>query len=151
MWTSRVAFGFFLKSPLWSFSIAERPRIAGNEFENFSKKVFTNGKTAVVSPEFNSHCSLTNEHRSKVRMQKNQSLGLEQLENRLTPTTQASFSGGVLTVLGDTADNNISVAADAAGNLTVTDNGQSIAIQSQDGSAPTKFNLNSLYVDGGNG
>ncbi|HMF19054.1 MAG TPA: hypothetical protein VKE98_17730, partial [Gemmataceae bacterium] len=84
-------------------------------------------------------------------MQKNQSLGLEQLENRLTPTTQAFFSGGVLTVLGDTADNNISVAADAAGNLTVTDNGQSIAIQSQDGSAPTKFNLNFLYVDGGNG
>src|SRR5262249_44453081 len=60
-------------------------------------------------------------------------------------------SGGVLTVLGDTADNNISVAADAAGNLTVTDNGQSITIQSQDGSDPTKFNLKSLYVDGGNG
>jgi hypothetical protein len=54
-------------------------------------------------------------------------LNIEHLDQRITPTT-AIYSNGTLTVLGDNQGNNISVYADAAGNLHVTERGSEIAI-----------------------
>lgn len=55
-------------------------------------------------------------------------LNIEQLDHRITPTT-AIFSNGMLFVQGDNLGNNISVAADANGNLQVTERGEAVAIQ----------------------
>jgi Ca2+-binding RTX toxin-like protein len=57
-------------------------------------------------------------------------LSVEQLEDRLTPATQAFFAGGILSVVGDAAANNIVVRV-VDGNLQVTDNDVEIAIQSR--------------------
>jgi Ca2+-binding RTX toxin-like protein len=54
---------------------------------------------------------------------------LEQFEDRLTPTVQAFFAGGVLAVVGDADPNEITVAA-AGGALLVTNNGADVPIQS---------------------
>jgi hypothetical protein len=54
-------------------------------------------------------------------------LKIEQLDARITPTT-AIFSNGMLFVQGDNHGNNISVSADANGNIQVTERGQSVAI-----------------------
>jgi Ca2+-binding RTX toxin-like protein len=53
----------------------------------------------------------------------------EQLEDRLTPATQAFFAVGVLTVVGDAANNNIEVRS-VNGILQVSDNGQAVPIRS---------------------
>src|SRR5688572_24342630 len=45
---------------------------------------------------------------------------LEALEDRSCPSVTAVFTGGVLTLTGDGADDNISVTADAGGALTFT-------------------------------
>ena len=55
-------------------------------------------------------------------------LALESLEGRLTPATLAFFSAGVLSVYGDSANNNILVSADTVGRLQVTSNGAAVAI-----------------------
>jgi Ca2+-binding RTX toxin-like protein len=73
------------------------------------------------------------------------------------PTITAVFSGGILTVIGDDHDNNITVSRDAAGSLLV--NGGSVTIS---GDAPTVANTtqikmfglagnDTLLVDDGNG
>lgn len=54
-------------------------------------------------------------------------LNIENLDQRITPTT-AIYSNGTLTVLGDNLGDNISVSADAAGNLHVTERGMEVAI-----------------------
>lgn len=77
-------------------------------------------------------------------------LVLEQLESRLVPATQAIFNSGILTVLGDNAANQIVVAADASGNLQVTDRGQAVAIQGNP-SLATRANLQTVVIDGGAG
>jgi Ca2+-binding RTX toxin-like protein len=73
------------------------------------------------------------------------------LEAREVPAVLASFNTDALTVLGDGAANNIVVAADASGNLTVTNNGTAVSITSIVGVA-NKANLRNITVDarGGN-
>lgn len=73
--------------------------------------------------------------------------GLEQLEERTVPTVQAFFNAGILAVLGDSADNNIRVFADTAGNLQVTNNGQAVPILTILGNA-TLAGTTSISVSG---
>jgi hypothetical protein len=54
-------------------------------------------------------------------------LNLEQLPDRITPTT-AVLSNGALFIQGDNLGNNINVSADANGNIQVTERGHQIAI-----------------------
>jgi Ca2+-binding RTX toxin-like protein len=73
------------------------------------------------------------------------------LEAREVPAVLAAFNTDALTVLGDGAANNLVVAADASGNLTVTNNGAAVQITSIAGVA-NKANLRTITVDarGGN-
>jgi len=75
------------------------------------------------------------------------SLSLEPLECRLTPATTANFLGGLLVVSGDPMDNNIVVAANNDGTISVTDNGQAVAIRSLRGAA-TLDGLRLIVVNG---
>ncbi len=75
---------------------------------------------------------------------------LSTLEARDVPATLAAFNTSVLTVVGDGAANAIAVAADAAGNLTVTDNGTPVFIRTTFGAA-TKTALVTVNVDGRGG
>lgn len=77
-------------------------------------------------------------------------LELSNLEAREVPATLAVFNTSVLTVVGDGAANVITVAADAAGNLTVTDNGAPVFVRVTFGSA-TKAALTTVNVDGRGG
>ncbi|AWM40801.1 Bifunctional hemolysin/adenylate cyclase precursor [Gemmata obscuriglobus] len=76
---------------------------------------------------------------------------LDALEQREVPAVLASFNTGILTVTGDSAANDIVVAADANGTLQVTNNGAAVTIRSTFG-APNKANLQTVIVDakGGN-
>ena len=67
----------------------------------------------------------------------------EQLGARITPTVNAFFTGGHLTILGDAADNTIVVSRDAAGTLQV--NGGAIPIR---GGTPTIANITRLQIFG---
>src|SRR5579862_1881077 len=58
---------------------------------------------------------------------KRANLGLEQLTERVVPTT-AIFSNGMLFVQGDNHGNNINVLADANGNIQVTERGHQVTI-----------------------
>jgi len=75
---------------------------------------------------------------------------LSKLEAREVPATLAVFNTSVLTVVGDGAANAVTVAADAAGNLTVTDNGAPVFVRVTFGSA-TKAALTAVNVDGRGG
>jgi Ca2+-binding RTX toxin-like protein len=77
-------------------------------------------------------------------------LTLELLEDRCTPAVQAVFDGGVLTVLGDAAANAIVLAADAAGNLQVTNNGVAVQITARSGQA-VLAQTNQVVVEGRGG
>lgn len=72
---------------------------------------------------------------------------LTALEAREVPAVAAVFNTSVLTVVGDANPNDITVAADAAGNLTVTDAGAPVFIRVTAGS-PTKTNLTFVSVSG---
>jgi hypothetical protein len=75
-------------------------------------------------------------------------LNLEQLSDRIVPTT-AVFSNGTLTVLGDNQGNNILVSADSTGALHVTERGQAVAIS---GSTPaTLSNVTQVVEKAGTG
>src|SRR5262245_8589374 len=76
------------------------------------------------------------------------SLSFEQLEHRLTPATQAFFAAGVLTVVGDGANNDIGVSA-VNGNLQVTDQGQLVPIRSS--GTPTLARTVAVVVAGRDG
>src|SRR5438552_114987 len=73
-----------------------------------------------------------------------------QFEERVVPAVMATFAAGQLTVNGDDAANNIVVAANAQGNLTVTNNGQAVAINVVSGTA-TKVNLTNVNINGNGG
>lgn len=72
------------------------------------------------------------------------------LEGREVPATTAVFLTDTLLVTGDSTANSIVVAADASGNLTVTDKGSPIAIQVVSGTA-TAAATKLIQVDGRNG
>ena len=74
-------------------------------------------------------------------------LNLEQLESRLVPTT-ASFSNGVLTVLGDNAGNNINVSVASNGDLQVTERGKAVTIK---GGTATSSNTTLVVEEAGTG
>lgn len=67
----------------------------------------------------------------------------ERLGARLTPTVNAFFTGGQLTILGDAADNTIVVSRDAAGTMQI--NGGAIPIR---GGTPTIANTTRLQIFG---
>ncbi|VTT99921.1 calcium-binding protein : Bll3109 protein OS=Bradyrhizobium diazoefficiens (strain JCM 10833 / IAM 13628 / NBRC 14792 / USDA 110) GN=bll3109 PE=4 SV=1: HemolysinCabind: HemolysinCabind: HemolysinCabind: HemolysinCabind: HemolysinCabind: HemolysinCabind: HemolysinCabind: HemolysinCabind: HemolysinCabind: HemolysinCabind [Gemmataceae bacterium] len=77
-------------------------------------------------------------------------LGLEHLEDRTTPAVTAAFSAGLLSVVGDNADNVILVAADAGGNLRVTADGADVPIRAA-GGTPTRAAVTQVLVAGRNG
>ncbi len=77
-------------------------------------------------------------------------LELERLESRCTPST-AVFSNGVVTVLGDNQGNNISVSADANGQIHVSERGQEITINSISGAAATTANTKLVVERAGTG
>lgn len=61
-------------------------------------------------------------------------LNLLSLESRLVPATTAILNAGLLSVVGDAADNQIVVSADLNNNVQVTDNGVLVPIQVVSGS-----------------
>lgn len=71
---------------------------------------------------------------------------LDKLEAREVPAVMAFFNTDTLTVLGDGAENNIVVSADASGNVQVTNNGTAVGITSTIGT-PNKTSLKSITVD----
>jgi len=71
----------------------------------------------------------------------------EQLEDRVVPSVTAVFNSGILTVNGDAAANNILVAADSAGNLQVTNDGQVVQITRVVGNA-TRGETTLVVVNG---
>ncbi len=75
-------------------------------------------------------------------------LEIEQLSDRIMPSTTAIFSNGLLLVQGDNAGNSIQVAARTDGTLQVTDHGVNVAIA---GTAPTLTNLRILVEQSGSG
>src|SRR5262245_52852882 len=81
---------------------------------------------------------------------KSSSLSFEQLEDRITPATQAFFLAGILSVSGDDTVNNIVVSARDDGTLQVTDNGTAVAIEVLSGN-PTRANLHLAIVSGHGG
>jgi Ca2+-binding RTX toxin-like protein len=75
---------------------------------------------------------------------------LTALEVRENPATIAYFNTSVLTVFGDGMNNAITISADSAGNLVVTDGVTPIAIRTTFGTA-TKANLVNVSVHGRGG
>jgi Ca2+-binding RTX toxin-like protein len=75
-------------------------------------------------------------------------LGLERLEDRANPAVTASFFFGVLTVTGDAEANDITVSADADGQIQVTDGEDEVTIR---GRAPTTANTFLVVVNGRDG
>ena len=73
----------------------------------------------------------------------------ETLEDRTVPAVTASFVGGILTVNGDSAANVILVAADAGGNIVVTERGGTVPIIG--GVLATRDNTNLVIINGRNG
>jgi Ca2+-binding RTX toxin-like protein len=78
-------------------------------------------------------------------------LSFERLEDRLTPATTAFFAFGVLTVVGDGEANDITVAADANGNVQVTDGDDPVTIRSLFGRTPTLARTLAVVVSAGGG
>jgi Ca2+-binding RTX toxin-like protein len=83
---------------------------------------------------------------AKKRRRKDRVLALEPLGSRITPAVNAFFAGGILTVIGDSANNTIEVSRNAAGNLLV--NGGAVTIHF---GTPTVANTRSIMVSGGAG
>jgi hypothetical protein len=72
---------------------------------------------------------------------KNQArLSVDQLSDRIMPTV-ATLTNGLLMVQGDNAGNNISVAADGGGNITVTERGAAVAIGGTTAATTTNVKL----------
>jgi len=75
-----------------------------------------------------------------VSKKNNAQLAIAQLPDRIVPTV-ASFSNGVLFVQGDNAGNDISVAADASGNIAVTDHGAAVTVTGSTAATTTNVKL----------
>src|SRR4051812_16051858 len=91
------------------------------------------------------HFKKRGQSRPAARSNRRAQLGLEALETRFCPATTATFSNGVLSVLGDAANNNIVVKA-TNNNLQVFDGAKQIVVQ---GSTPlmdatTQINIRGL-------
>ena len=71
-------------------------------------------------------------------------MALEPLGSRITPAVSAFFSGGILTVIGDAANNTIEVSRNAAGGLLV--NGGAVTIKM---GTPTVANTSLISISGG--
>jgi hypothetical protein len=67
-------------------------------------------------------------------------LSLTQMPDRVMPSV-ATFSNGMLFVQGDNLGNNISVAADASGNITVTERGAAVTINGSTTATTTNVKL----------
>ncbi len=80
---------------------------------------------------------------TRVNRHPRRTLTFEQLNERITPTVNAFSLGGVLTVVGDNADNAIEVSRDAAGNLEV--NGGAVRIY---GGTRTVANTSRIQIFG---
>lgn len=88
--------------------------------------------------------------RSPTRRRDAAPLHCQTLEDRTTPAVTATFSTNSLDVVGDGQANTIVVSADAAGDLQVTNNGETVAIRSVFGS-PTRAALTQVTVHGKGG
>jgi len=82
----------------------------------------------------------------KQRRRKDRVMALEPLGSRITPAVSAFFSGGILTVIGDAANNSIEVSRNAAGGLLV--NGGAVTIKM---GTPTVANTSLITITGGSG
>src|SRR5437764_1291801 len=89
--------------------------------------------------------------RAAVRKPPRPRLALEALDERILMSVTASFSAapGVLTVMGDAQDNNITVSRNAAGSIVVNADGTAVTVQ---GGTPTVANtqLIQMFGQGGN-
>src|SRR5262245_7363131 len=74
------------------------------------------------------------------------------MEDRVVPATVATLNTGILTVIDDDLATNISVQADAAGNVNVTANGALVAISNPFNGSLNRANLSLIVVqaNGGN-
>ena len=93
--------------------------------------------------------------RAPVRNPPRPRLALEALDERIVPSVTASFSAasvggftGVLTVMGDAQDNNITVSRDAAGSIVVNADGTVVTVQ---GGTPTVANTQLIQIFGQDG
>lgn len=77
-------------------------------------------------------------------------LGLEGLEVRAVPAVQAFYHSGTLSVVGDSGANDILVKAASDGTLQVTNNGQTVNIQTQLGNA-NRSELTHVNIQGKGG
>ena len=84
--------------------------------------------------------------RSTRRPPVGRALAFETLSQRITPTVNAFFHAGVLTVTGDSQDNTITLSRDVAGKVLV--NGGAISIK---GGSPTVANTKLVQVFGAAG
>src|SRR5262249_38941629 len=80
--------------------------------------------------------------RQRLRRQ-TRNVSLETLEDRWGPAITATFSNGILTVLGDSLDNTITISRDAAGTILV--NGGAVAVT---GGTPTVANTTLIQAFG---
>ena len=85
---------------------------------------------------------------TKNRLRKRRVLMFQTLQERITPAVNAFFSptAGILSVLGDSLDNNITVSRNAAGQILV--NGGAVAVS---GGTPTVANTARIQVFGQSG
>ncbi len=93
--------------------------------------------------------------RATVRKPPRARLVLEALDERVLPAVSASFSAatvagfhGVLTVMGDAQDNNITVSRNAAGSIVVNADGNVVTVQ---GGTPTVANTQLIQIFGQDG
>ena len=92
--------------------------------------------------------------RTTVRKPPRARLALEALDERILLSVTASFSAapgvftGVLTVMGDAQDNNITVSRNAAGSIVVNGDGTVVTVQ---GGTPTVANTQLIQIFGQDG
>ena len=89
--------------------------------------------------------TLRRTHEAK-RRPTTRTMRLENLDERITPAVTASFSAGILSVNGDSANNTIEVSRDPAGKLLI--NGGAVKIK---GGTPTVANTAQIQVYGQKG
>jgi hypothetical protein len=100
------------------------------------------------APEAGPRADLSPLEKSVVLNKNHTQLSLAQLPDRIMPTV-ATFSNGLLLVQGDNAGNNISVAADASGNITVTERGAAVTVSGA--TAATTANVKLVVEQAGTG
>ena len=100
------------------------------------------------------HASRPGRQRPSRRVPLVEHSGIELLDRRILPAVTASFSAapgvftGVLTVMGDAQDNNITVSRNAAGSIVVNGDGTVVTVQ---GGTPTVANTQLIQIFGQDG